>query len=82
MVVRPVSDRYCNALDYRTYHLAHKLLQYNDEVARSVAERAEHLRVQMRTNDIDIYDPISIINVLSSFKLACDTTSVQEGAEM
>lgn len=47
LVIYPVNDLFCKALDCRTYQFAHKLSCYDEEVARSVTELAKRLQVQM-----------------------------------
>lgn len=80
--IRPVNNRFRDALDFRTYRLVDTSPKYDDRVAKRVAKWAKRLQVQMKTNIFDSFDPISIISFLSAFKLACDTNGVHEGAAM
>lgn len=74
------NDRFWGALDYRMYRLADKLSWYDEEAVRSEDKWAKRLQVQVKWRVLDFFDPISIVSFLSSFKLACATDSVHEGA--
>lgn len=56
-VLRPVNDRFREALDYHNYRLADQSSKYNEDVAKSVAKWAKRLQVQMRSNTFDSFDP-------------------------
>lgn len=80
--IRPVNNCYREALSLRRYGLANTLNRNDDQVGCNVAYWAKHRQVQMRTSILDPFDPISIIATLSSFKLACATNDIHEGAAM
>lgn len=51
-------------------------------VPKRVAKWARWLQVQMETNNLDSFDPKSIIGLISTFKHACGTNGIHEGADM
>lgn len=75
-----MNNGFWNALDHHTYHLADKSSKYSDFIAENVANWAKRLQVQMKTIIFNSFDLISIIIFLATFKLACDTNGIREGA--
>lgn len=45
-----------------------------------MAKRAKRLQAQTKSSIFNPFDPISIIALLLSFKLVCDTNGIDEGA--
>lgn len=76
----PLADRYREALDYRMYPLVDISDYHDDEVGKSLAKHAKHLQLHMKSQKCDSLDPILIISFLLSFRLACDTNGLNEGA--
>lgn len=55
-------------------------MEYGGNVTKKIAKSAERLQPQMRSHLFDSFGLISIISVLSVFRLACDINEIQEGA--
>lgn len=81
-VLRQIKIRFCDALDYHSCLLADKSPNYDYRVAKSRAKGAERLKVQIKASIFVSFDPISIMGVLSTFQLACDTNRIHERAAM
>lgn len=79
-VIHSVSDGFQEALDYRTYLLADKSSNYDDEVVISVPNWTKRLQVQMKFQVFDSFNLISIIIFVLASKLVCNTNGVHEGA--
>lgn len=79
-VTRSVNDCFTEALQYRKHFLADNSSCYDDEVARCVARLAKRLQVQIKSQTLESFDPISVICFLSNFKLVCDTNRVHKRA--
>lgn len=81
-VLCSVNNRFGDPLHYKNCHPAYSLSMFDKFVAKTVAKWAEQLRIQMKMNVFDSFNPISIIGFLSNFKPACDTNGIHEGAAM
>lgn len=66
-VMLTVNNRFQEAPDYRTYHLADRSSHYDDKVTSIVAIGAKHLQVQMRSQVFHSFDPLSSFSVQSTF---------------
>lgn len=78
----PGETRICNALEYHIYCLANESSKYDAYVAKSITKLAKPLALQIKTNILHSLDLISIINLQSTFKSACDIIGILEGAAM
>lgn len=76
----PISDRFGNALSYRTTCLAYKSCLCDDKVVWDTAKWSKTLEVQMKSQTFDSFDPYQFVILLSAFKLMCDTNRIHEGA--
>lgn len=81
-VICPINHLYKEGLDFCTYCLAITLSHYDNQVAWNVVKWAKILQVQMGTRISDHSDVVSIISLLSSFTMPCDTNGIYEGAVM
>lgn len=81
-IIQLIKNRFEEELNYRTYCLSDKSSNYVVEVPQSVDKWAKSLQVQMKMQIFDSFDPVSILSFLSAFKLACDTSGVNEGAAL
>lgn len=75
----PVKHRFKRAVDCCTYCFADTSTKYDWSVSRYFAKMARWMTAQMKPH---IFDPISIVVFLKTFKLACHTNIVREGATM
>lgn len=78
-VIRHVHDRFREPLQYGTYRLANKSSCYDEEVTRGVVKCVKHVQVQMRSQTLNLVDPIPTISFLSTFPLARNTNGVHRG---
>lgn len=81
-MLRSGNKRFGDSLDYHSYDLADKSSKYVERVAKSVAKWAKQLQVQGKTNILELFNPVLITGVLSTFKLVCDTNGIQKGSAM
>lgn len=75
-----VNNRLGAALEYHSYGLSDKSYKYNYYVHKSLTKKAKRIKVNMNTNNFYLFDPISFIGFLSTFKSACDTNGTYEDA--
>jgi len=76
----PVNPMYADVLDYRTYRLNDRSKRYDHKVAGKISKWISRMRVQLGSKQFDPADPVSILSYLQTFKTACDTLGVNEGA--
>lgn len=74
--------RFQEALGYRTFCQADKWSHYEYEVARSVAKSVKPLKLHMRSQIFDSFAPVSILSILSAFKMSCNMYGVDPGAAL
>lgn len=77
LVVRPVSNHFRDALDYRLNHLADKRSNFDQEVVWIFAQWVKCPRVQMSSHLFDSFYPISISSFQPAFELECDINGVR-----
>lgn len=70
------------APDYRPYVLVAESSEHNRRVSKITARWASRPQSQMRSRTLDAFNPISVINFLSSFNLECDINGMNDGAVM
>lgn len=56
-------------LEYWCYFLADKLSRYDEEVLGNIATLTKTLRTQINWPVVELFEPISIVSFLPSFKL-------------
>ena len=71
---------YAKALDYKTYRLNDRSTHYSHRVAGKISKWITRMKVQLGQKQFDPADPVSILSYLSTFKTACDSIGVHEGA--
>lgn len=59
---------------------ADECFKYNDCVDKRIVKWAKRFQVQIKTNILDSFDPIPIIEFITTFKLASDTNGAHTGA--
>lgn len=74
--------RYVRAVDYHTYELNDRSIQYGDSVSYYILKIMTKLHKQMRTRTFYPADPISVLGFLTTFKLQCNAKRVNECAAM
>lgn len=79
-IVRPWYGRSEEALEFHMYRLANTSSRYDNEVGRNVVKWAKRLQALIETSIFNPVNPISIINLLSSFNKAYDTNSIHDRA--
>lgn len=79
-MLRTVTNLFGNAVDLYIYCLVGTPVKYNVPFAKSVAKWAKRLLAQMKTNVSDSFNPILIIGLSSTLKLACDTNGIHKSA--
>lgn len=62
--------------------IADKSSKYDALVAKYVTKWVKRFKVQTKRNILDSFDPISITEFLSTFKIASDTNGLHGGAVM
>lgn len=77
-----VSAYYWTALDCRSYCLSTKFQPYDDDVASRFAKMARQLQVQLKSQMFEGSDPISILDSLPTFQIACNTNGIHKDEEM
>lgn len=81
-VVRPLNNRPKEAFDHLTYHLGNKSSCCDIKVARGAPKRAKRLKVQVRSQVLDSFDPFFILGFLSAFNCVLDMNGVHKGAPL
>lgn len=56
--------------------------KFDRKMSKNVSEMAKNLTAQIKPHISDPFDPISILRLLKNFKLASDTSGLQEGVAM
>lgn len=79
-VIRPENKRYNQALEYFTYGLVDKTLEYVGDVAKNSVKWVKEITTQVRSYTFEALDLTSVLSFLSVFIMACDTTGIQECA--
>lgn len=79
-VLQTVSINYKQAVDYRTHCLANQSAGLSKTMSSYMYAMAKNFKSQMKVHIFDPSDPISIIGILATFELACNTKNIQEGA--
>lgn len=80
--LRPVSDLFTDAFDFRQYRLLRKFGWYDDDVARGLNRMTKKVTMQMKDETFGGRDPVSIIGFLQDFRAACNDCSIVEGAAL
>lgn len=81
-VIRIVNRRFWEALQFHTYCFANTSGCCGAQVARNVTRLRNHLQIQIQTNSLDRYNPLSTIFSISSFMTICNTNQIHEGADL
>lgn len=77
-----LKKQYVLAIGYRTNRVAICLLRYVDTVSICGANLVKTVKLQMITYFFNSKDPKSVTSFLATFKLACDTIRIHQGAAM
>lgn len=75
-----VNSCFQRAVNYNKNPLDNKLPNYDHAVLRKPSKMFKRTEAQMKPSAFDPFDPISMIEFLCSFKLACDNCKIHEGA--
>lgn len=77
-VLVSVSERYGTAIDYPSYWLIQKGQSYDDDVSSEMQIVRKKVAVQMKDQEFYRQDSISVINLLTQFKRALDSSLIYE----
>lgn len=75
-----VQRHYNLAVIYRFYCRANYSVRYNETQLSYILKMVKKAKLRMRAHLFDPSDSISIIGFLATLKLACDNSSIHEGA--
>ena len=81
-MIRPLSDLFTKAVDYRTYRLESRSARYDASTAWRINRYRKKLDLQMKTHTFGGQDPIAVLGLLARFKMACGHNGVSEGAAL
>lgn len=81
-VVHLVNSRFKKTVDHYTYRQADSLTKYARSVSKFVAKMAEWMIAQIISHTLNLFDGISTVGFLKTFKLVCETNEVYEDAAM
>lgn len=78
----PANAYYRTSLDYNICHLFNRSQNYEGNVASKIAKMKRRLDVQLKSQNVNGYDPVSILGFLPPFQMASDTNGFHKGAAM
>lgn len=81
-IIHTIHIRFQRAVDYRTHRLEHKSSKYDWTVSRNIREMSKCMRAQTKPHICDPFNPISMKEFLSNFKVVCDTSGIHKRAAM
>lgn len=73
---------FSKALTFNTYRLHNQSQKYEGSISDMVAKCTKRVSVQIRPEDFKSSDPISVLDILHSFKTAGHSSSIPEEAAM
>lgn len=78
--LQTVKRHYSRAIEYRTYRLANRSTCYDETVSSKISKMMKNIKSQMKAHFSDPSDSISIIDFLTTFRLACNINRIHEEA--
>lgn len=72
-----VSDLFKKATYFFSFRKASKLTRNSEHAGKPLTKWVSRIQVQMKSHFVDPMDPISIIEFLHGFRIACDIDRVQ-----
>lgn len=78
-MIQTEKNYFSQAVKYPTYRLEDRIVKHDHTVSKNIRQTSERITAQMQSHIVDPFHPISIIEILCNFKLACDTNSIHEG---
>ena len=78
--LRPVNSLFKDAIDYHTYRLDDRTPECDEKAARRLRRKRRDVKVDMQGVLFTGKAPVAVINFLSTFKEACNSNNVHEGA--
>lgn len=73
-------ENYAQALHYRSYRLANRSPKYRETLSGYIGKFFKKPKLQMKANYLVRKEPIFIIGIQETFKLACDENRIHERA--
>lgn len=76
----PVNNVFASIVGYITFRMIDINQSYNETIPERILKMTDCIRVKVQTSTSNIVELISILIFLATFKAACDTNLILEGA--